>query len=254
MTEAVVLAALVLTAAPVKLATSGFTAAPEDAQKVRAWADRFVTVLRQSRRIEVTTSDDLQQLLGMERQKQLLGCDTNTCIAEIAAALGTDGVLAGTITRADSGFVVSLRVLHSKSAQVWWSASGRPPSETALLDWLDTQAEVLAETLAPAPRQPVGPWVLGGVGVAALGVGTTFLVLSNTVTLEQVRNANDVGTLSTTVNTGRMQSGVGVVAVSVGAAALAGALIWGVVAKPEAPQVALVPMSGGALVSVGGAW
>lgn len=188
------------------------------------WVERFAEVMRRDKRLEVTTSADLAQLLGVERQKQLLGCgsDTENCMAELAS--------------------------------VWWSASGRMTGEPALLDWLDEQAQAVTRTIFPPAPLAVGPLVVGGAGVIALGVGVTMLVLSNTVSLQAARSAADVPTLSLAIENGRTQGTVGVVALSVGGAALATAIIWAAVRTEPATAVSLVPVPGGMAATVGGRW
>jgi hypothetical protein len=44
----------------------------------------------------VTTPSDIRALLGLERQKQLLGCDEGaSCLAELSGALGAGAIIAG---------------------------------------------------------------------------------------------------------------------------------------------------------------
>lgn len=250
--------ALVVSAAPVKVTAQGFATGAADAERASVWSERFVEVLRRGGRLDVTSAADIQHLLGVERQRALLGCDgaATSCLAEIANAFGAEALLVGSITRSGADdFVVALKVLRTATGKVWWSASERVSGERALLDWLDAQAVAAADALVPPPPSRPGPWILGGAGVAALGVGVTMLTLSNTVSLTEVREADTAPELSTALDAGRTQGAVGVVCLSVGAAALAGAVVWGLVGAPAAaPQVSLVPMQGGAFVSVGGAF
>ncbi|MFT3713283.1 MAG: hypothetical protein QM817_36975 [Archangium sp.] len=253
----VALSLMVLCAAPLKLATTGFQATGADPALARAWTERFAEVARRGGRVEVTTAADIEQLLGMQRQKALLGCDSvgNECLVEVASALGADGIIVGTVVKSESGFLATLRVLRGKSGQVWWSASERLGSEGALLDWLDRQAEVMVDAVAPrASSGNAGPLVLGGVGVAALATGVTLVVLSNTAALDQVHNADTAAKLSTAIETGKTQGTLGFIVGGVGVAALAGAVVWGLTSSSSAPKVAVVPLRDGAFVSVGGAW
>src|SRR5881398_1613253 len=41
-------------------------------------------------KFEVISSSDVTQLLGFERQRQLLGCKEDSCLAELGGALGVD--------------------------------------------------------------------------------------------------------------------------------------------------------------------
>ena len=76
----------------------------------------------------MTTAGDLKQLIGLERQKQLLGCAERGCVAELAAALGVDGVLTGNVTRSES-WLVTVKVLHAADGSAWSVRSSRESSE-----------------------------------------------------------------------------------------------------------------------------
>lgn len=248
-------ALLLLCASPVKIAVSGFGVNSEDTARAGVWVERFAEVMRRDRRVEVTTASDIAQLLGVERQKQLMGCDSNTesCMAELASALGADGTLVGSITHTGDSYLAVVKVIRQKNGSVWWSASGRMTGEPALLDWLDQQAQEVTRTLFPPAPLPVGPLVVGGAGVVALGVGATMLVLSNTVSLEAVRNAK-LNELSAAIETGRTQGTVGAVLLGGGGAALATAIIWAAVRTEPAAMVSLAPIPGGMAATVGGRW
>src|SRR5690242_11003681 len=49
----------------------------------------------------VVTQKQIASLLGQERQKQLLGCATqsDSCIAELASALGSDAIITGSVAK-----------------------------------------------------------------------------------------------------------------------------------------------------------
>jgi hypothetical protein len=248
---------MVLCAAPLKLATTGFQTTGADPALARAWTERFAEVARRDGRVDVTTQGDIEQLLTVQRQKSLLGCETvsSECLIEVASALGADGIIVGTIARSESGYLVTLRVLRGKTAQVWWSASDRKATEGALLDWLDAQAKEMVDVLAPRASGNPGPFVLGGAGVVALGTGATLIILSNTVAVAQVRNAPNAGELKTALEAGKTQGAAGFIVGGVGVAALAGAVVWGLAgAPPSAPKVAVVPLHDGAFVTLGGVW
>jgi hypothetical protein len=250
-------ALVVLLATPVKVAATGFTVAGEDAKRAGVWLERFAEVMRREKRVEVVTADDLAQLVGIERQKALLGCEeaASTCITELANALGTDGVLVGSITRSDDSYLAVVKVLRQRDARVWWSASGRMKGEGALLDWLDEQASVAVDAIAPRAPLRAGPFILGGAGLVSLGIGAAFLAIANTSTLKEVQMAGNEPDLKAALDAGRTQSAVGVVLVSVGGAALVSSIIWLALPPGDAkPTVALVPTRDGAFAVLGGRW
>ena len=188
-----------------------FAVSGEDEARAAIWLERFAEVMRRDGRVEVTTASDLAHLLGLERQKQLLGCDSEatSCLAELANALGTEGVLVGSITRSGNAYLAVLKVIRQKNGSVWWSSSARVRGEPALLDWLDDQAAASVSAMFPRSALPAGPLVLGGAGIVAVGVGATFVILSNTVALEAVRSAPSEQALATALDQGRTQSDAG---------------------------------------------
>jgi len=82
----IVLATVLFHAAPVSVAAPGLRSYGVDPKLVDAWLDRSVTVLSASG-IKVTSHSDMEQALGFERQKQLMGCSDNgnSCLAELGA-------------------------------------------------------------------------------------------------------------------------------------------------------------------------
>ena len=89
------LAALLLPASAV-LGTESlkFTVVGIDPQVADAYSDHFVTLLGRDRRLSLTTQKDISQVLGLERQRELLGCTDGkvSCLAELAGALGVDAI------------------------------------------------------------------------------------------------------------------------------------------------------------------
>ena len=206
--------------------------------------------------MEVTTAADVRALLGAERQRQLLGCEgvAESCMTELANALGADGVLVGTIDKVGESYLAAVKLISNRGGRVTWSASERLVGEAKLMDWLDARADELRETLAPSPRAPLGAFLLGGAGVAGLGVGATFLVLSNTTALTVISNAPDEPSLASALDAGKTQNAVGWVALSTGAALLFGGVLWGLLgSSAPPPQVSVVPVPGGLAFGFGGA-
>src|SRR5512140_1503956 len=62
--------------------------------------------LRQQSGASVITARDLASLLSLEKQKQMLGCTTESCMAELAGAVGADRVVAGDVAKLEKSLVV----------------------------------------------------------------------------------------------------------------------------------------------------
>lgn len=106
--------------------------------------------------IRVITHTEIKSLLGVERQRQLLGCaqDQSECLAEIADALGSAGLLIGTLSKGDSGFLITLRVLDTRSGSELSRASGSTPTEGALLRWLSSAARTVSADIRRSLNLP----------------------------------------------------------------------------------------------------
>lgn len=61
---------------------------------------------------------ELSSLLGVEKQRQLLGCADQSCLAEIGGALGARLVLSATLGKVGESYVLSLQLIDSQKAQI----------------------------------------------------------------------------------------------------------------------------------------
>ncbi|MBL8924301.1 MAG: hypothetical protein JNJ54_35965 [Myxococcaceae bacterium] len=119
---------------------------------------------------EVVTAEDLRTLLGLERQRQLMGCTESSCTTELAGALGARFVLSGSLTKLGATWQLTLTTLDTQR--------GQPVGRSVRLD---TSAEALRQRLAisvaeatgtplPPPPSRVVPTTL----LVAGGVATAF--------------------------------------------------------------------------------
>lgn len=149
----------------------------------------------QAEGFSIITQRDVAMTLGVERQRQLLGCAQDSCAVEIVAALGADSMVVGDVARLAGRIQVNLRLVSSRSARTQLIASAHADSERELLDALESavhdlasklrRATTSAATSVTAPPSSAAPvevatrapgrstWgvVLGSVGLAALVAG-----------------------------------------------------------------------------------
>ncbi len=258
-----VLGALALAAVPVapKLAAAGFATVNVDSKKGDLFIEYFAQRLNRYG-IRVTTKSEIGALLGLERQKQLLGCsdEASSCLAELGGALGVDGVISGTAGQVGSGYVLTLKVVRARDGTAMGSYSGRVDSEDAVLDWLARTAQTFATELGLAvePANLRGKaWIPAAAGLVAAGVGAGFFVSSKGVetTLTAPSGSVDPGRLDSTIFDGRAQQNVGVALLGVGAVGFATAAVLYLVGAPQS-DLALDarPLRGGAFVSATWSW
>jgi len=117
--------------------------------------------LRQQSGGEVVTSRDLTGLLSLEKQKQALGCGTDSCLAELAGALGAERVVSGDVAKLGESLLLQVRLLDASRARVVAQAHRRFKKGTFddLLDALPAMVGELLQRGAPpavagAPRAP----------------------------------------------------------------------------------------------------
>jgi hypothetical protein len=110
--------------------------------------------LRELDAFEVMSSDDLRQLLSIERQRQMLGMEGDSSVATSVQALGVKSVVVGSVTRSPAGLSAELRLLDAKDNKV---VSQRTVSPQVSLD-------KLTSALAIAVQELVGPLLFNEQG------------------------------------------------------------------------------------------
>lgn len=141
------------------------------------------------RGLTVSGAADVAALLGLERQRQLLGCgeESSSCAVELANALGADVLLVGSLGKFDGSYRLDVRALASKDGKVLTAYSSDADGDKALLGKLDEAAESLArglsqafgiQTLEVKPAHPLRSyaWAPAAVGGVAAAVGAWQLL------------------------------------------------------------------------------
>jgi TolB-like protein len=115
--------------------------------------------------LDVVGKSDITAVLGLERQKQMLGCGEDTsCLAEIGGALGVDYLLTGSLGRLGTLYRVDLRLVDARKARVLGRAGESVSGEEEkLVGAVQRGVLQLLEPLAPAgaaarasPSPPAG--------------------------------------------------------------------------------------------------
>lgn len=145
--------------------------------------------------VRVTTYKEIQGAITNEQLKQVANCDNVSCVAEIAGALNTDQIVAGTLGKFGDAYLLSLARVAAGNVEPLARVSRRYSSGRVeqILDDLPNIADELMglpasaplampepppaapATPAPAPGEKpglrpakIGAWSAAGVG-AALG-------------------------------------------------------------------------------------
>ena len=108
----------------------------------------------------VIAGNDIEAMIGFEEQKDLLGCDEISCIAEIGGALGVSRIVVTQIGKVGKTFVVNMKLINTDKTQVegrvYKTVKGEIDSligtiQEAVKKLLDPKSET------PEPKQSVAP-------------------------------------------------------------------------------------------------
>ncbi len=89
-----------------------------DQAKVDIFAELLQDTLRNSFGYKVIGRSDITSMLGLEAQKDMVGCEDDSCLAEIGGALGVDELVSGSLAKLGSYLVVSLKRIDPNNAKV----------------------------------------------------------------------------------------------------------------------------------------
>lgn len=144
------------------------------AEQARSLGEAIAAATSQTGVFRVLTSSDVRELLGLERQKQLLGCseDSASCMTEVIDAMGGSAVLVtSSLTRLGDVYQFTLQGLDSWRGRVIGRSTRMArelPALRAAIPFMVAEA-----TGTPAPPEPsrLGPGLLLGTGAAAIVAG-----------------------------------------------------------------------------------
>ncbi len=181
-------------------------------------------------KLEVITPDDVAAVVGLERQKQMLGCKDSgsSCLAELSGAMGANAILTGVVAKLGGTFQIDVKILNPADGKTLAAAQAKASSEEKLADALDEAARALVEALkekrggeaaaargkerttdgeASAPEGAVtasgdtgasaggaklGFWV-PTIGGSVLAVGGAALLVSASLTVSSLTTASPTG-------------------------------------------------------------
>jgi hypothetical protein len=138
----------------------------------------------------VVSAKELESVIAFERQRQLVDCTGESCLAEIAGAFNVEMVLAGSVGKAGNSWILSLKLINARTSRTVGAVSRRitRPGEDALLDSIQPALDELladaglkAAPVTPVVRESSTPrwrWPVVGAGAAAAAVGVPLVMLA----------------------------------------------------------------------------
>lgn len=259
-------------AEPLVVAAPGLTLVDVDEARGEFYLEHLSSAMA-SPELRVVTKKEIAALLGLERQKELLGCtdSSSSCMAELGAALGASTMLVGGIAHVGQRYQVTLKLISATDGTPSSVQSARAESEEVLFDVLAqlgrrAAADLLTRSGRPQAAGPAlathgtivtsrpWPWVAAVASVISLGVGAGFLVDATnvgqrltveTLAYETARSLRDHANRSQTVGAVALVTG------AVAAAAAVGLFLFG--GEPGS-RVALFVSPSGLHVGLVGSW
>ena len=116
--------------------------------------EQIALSLGASRRVSrIVAPGDIKDMRGFEKKKVVFGCsEGDSCLAEIAGALGVDYLASAKLGRLDQSTVVYLSLIQSRGAAVRSRARQQFDRNDAMPAAIDRLAAEVLEVLGPAPE------------------------------------------------------------------------------------------------------
>lgn len=236
---------------------------------------------------QVIGETEMRSLMVGEEKKLSCGADDTACYAEIGAALGAPESVIGTLAKMGDYWILYLQRLNVRTASVLGRSEfkakgdinllveGIPPAVGDLFGkTVDKSAPAPVATVpqdrapgampqAPAMVEPPASGTpaltaIGWSGVGLLAGGGAVMVLAGVAHWQtmEAKDAYDAGKTNGDRGDYDAWSGTMIASYVIGGAALgtgAALLIWDLVAERPV-QAAVVPMPGGAMLTLAGSW
>ncbi len=156
---------------------------------VRSVRDTLVVHLSKQPGLTVLSSEDLRRVADLEAQKQAVGCDEQSCLAELAGAVGAELVVFGNVGRLGELIQINISVLDVSRATI----RGRETVEVSSPSSVPQRVRAAADSLfgvaaGGSVLVPAGA-VVAGVGVVGVGVGALMAWLD----LATIKETNGKG-------------------------------------------------------------
>jgi len=250
----------------VKIAVLDVVSTGVDANVAPLLSEVLTSEVHALKRFDVIAGSDIAALIGFEKQRDLVGCTDEACMAEIGGALGVDQILVAHVGKIGSTFLVNVKLIDIRNTKVVDRVSETVKGEIDVL--ISTVKAAVTRLFAePAPQPaatssekvietaptttarqevttggvgalPIAMWAIGGV---ALGAGVYF----NITARGHAANANDENFIGgqREIDAAESAQTISFVGLGVGVAAIAtGFALWASSGESaEPPPVSVVP-------------
>ncbi len=108
--------------------------------------------LEDTHRFKVIGSSDISGLLSFEQKRQAVGCTEDSCMAELAGALGVEYVASANVGRLGDLRVLTFKIIDVKAARVVSRVRRTVANDTELANAIDAVAKEAAGEIPAAKR------------------------------------------------------------------------------------------------------
>lgn len=156
---------------PVALLVMDLESDDLDDQQLETISGLIASDLARRPGLRVMTSADMRDLLSLEESRELAGCDDDSCMSEIAGALGARYVVFGQAGKLGDLLIVNLKLLDTSRAETPGRAAAQARDLEELPGVLRPALDTLVGDLVGARPMPIGPWVTVAAGASVVIIG-----------------------------------------------------------------------------------
>ncbi len=150
------LLALALTAAPSQTKVALLPLAPGEGVNeatAEAVTQAVAAELRRFPALQLLTKGELAAVLSVERQKALVGCQSEQCLTELGGALNVAELVTGSVAKLGQSWIIHLQRVDARTAVTTASADSRKKGGT-IDDVLDALPDLAHQLYAALPAPP----------------------------------------------------------------------------------------------------
>lgn len=229
-------------------------------EQMEVLSDMLSTEIRGLGKYTVIGANDIRATFQLEERRRIMGCDDESCVAEVGGALGVRWIVVGNVGLFDQTYLMNLKLLDVQEVKLISAVSRKVEGgQGELVDVLPEMVRELFDIkdLEPgvektAPSRPYNFWghvtMWSGVGLVTLGGISAWLASDFGTAYDKWGDPRDR-------DVSRNLSGVMWAGFGAGAALIAtGIVLWALEPEEGSTAATVIPLPDGAVFSLGGRW
>ncbi|MBI1947334.1 MAG: hypothetical protein HYS27_16690 [Deltaproteobacteria bacterium] len=179
-------------AEPLKVLVLDLQAENVPESTARIVRDEIAVDMSRDDRLDVLSTEDLRRVVSVEAERKALGCDEQTCLAEMGQALGARYIVHGSVALLGTTTIIHLNLFDTEASRSVARETAEAKSADNLLPELRSALARVRSRMLGAPAAPamtvqddagfsglaVVGGVAGGVGLLTLGAGVVLMGLA----------------------------------------------------------------------------